>query len=361
MNDSPRGATKLGSLETGRFIAASMVMLEHFADFTQQYAAPGQRIFGNWSPPAPLGVEFFFVLSGFVMASAHHADFGRLAAIPRFWWRRACRIYPVYWLALCVPMYLFWRSLGAASLLHLYLLDPWGDISLIPPSWTLRYEMAFYIALGLCMLPYIGKPLLGLWIATTLWCHMPLGLLAFFHLEPPFFPNRLYGALGLKFGSVLEYHFFAGLAAGWLFIRCPPARALSWAALGLGVMLFLLLLPVSHYGTDYGPVPFYTMLVALSFALIILGLARLERLGALCFGTAAVRLGALSYPLYILHTSLMLAATLNLPAMHLHGAGFYVFSAVALAAIYGITAVATFCFDQPIQRLLRRRNGHPAG
>lgn len=186
MNDSPRGATKLGSLETGRFIAASMVMLEHFADFTQQYAAPGQRIFGNWSPPAPLGVEFFFVLSGFVMASAHHADFGRLAAIPRFWWRRACRIYPVYWLALCVPMYLFWRSLGAASLLHLYLLDPWGDISLIPPSWTLRYEMAFYIALGLCMLPYIGKPLLGLWIATTLWCHMPLGLLAFFHLEPPF-------------------------------------------------------------------------------------------------------------------------------------------------------------------------------
>lgn len=346
---------RLGSLEVGRFIAANLVLVGHFIPFAERYAAArGHSMFGGWLPSSPLGVQYFFVLSGFVMASAHVDDFGKLSAIPKFWWRRACRIYPAYWLSLFIPMYYLWRSLDWVSGLHLYLLDPWSDVLLNPVAWTLRFEIAFYIALGLCMLPYAGRLLLAAWVFTSIWSHMPLDVLAFMHLGPPFWPNHLYAAIGLRFGAAIEFYFFGGLAAGWVYRRRPPGKRLNWALLCIGAALLLGLLPGCHYGADYGPTGLYTVPLALSLALIILGFAGLERHGVLRLGKTAAWLGALSYPLYLLHAPLTLAATIWLPPLRLHPVALYVFFTAGLAALYAITALATFCFDQPLQRALRR-------
>ncbi len=47
-------------------------------------------------------VSFFFVASGFLLTVRHGGEFAQLQAGSwwRFWWRRACRIYPIHWLAL---------------------------------------------------------------------------------------------------------------------------------------------------------------------------------------------------------------------------------------------------------------------
>jgi peptidoglycan/LPS O-acetylase OafA/YrhL len=354
----PARRQKLGTLEIGRFIAASFVMLSHFIPFTEKYAAaPARPLLGGFMTPGPLGVQYFFVLSGFVMASGHYRDFGNLAAIPKFWWRRASRIYPAYWLALCIPMVWLYSALGPAAAAHLYLLDPWGNLQFIPASWTLRYEIAFYIALGLCMLPYAGKPLLALWVVTTIWHYLPVPLLAAIGLGPPFALNYFYNNLLPRFGTVFEFYFFAGLAAGWVFIRLRPGQRLTWAILGAGAALLLWLLPGCAWGLTYGPTALYTMPLALSLALLILGLAGLERHGTLRLGRLAAWLGALSYPLYLLHEPLMLAASLTLPPLRLHSFALYLFFALGLAAIYAVTAAVTFGFDQPIQRALRRLAG----
>jgi exopolysaccharide production protein ExoZ len=97
------GRQALGSLEIGRFVAASLVMLAHYlADLPRYARHPGELFYTGVHTFSAAAVQFFFVLSGFVMMTAHRRDFGRLASIQKFWFRRAGRIYPVYWLSLAI-------------------------------------------------------------------------------------------------------------------------------------------------------------------------------------------------------------------------------------------------------------------
>jgi peptidoglycan/LPS O-acetylase OafA/YrhL len=48
------------------------------------------------------GVEFFFVLSGFIIASAHAGDISRPARLIPYLQRRIIRIYPPYWIIFAI-------------------------------------------------------------------------------------------------------------------------------------------------------------------------------------------------------------------------------------------------------------------
>ena len=50
-----------------------------------------------------LGVPYFFVLSGFIIAFAHWKDLGKLESLPNYGYRRIVRLYPIYilYLAFC--------------------------------------------------------------------------------------------------------------------------------------------------------------------------------------------------------------------------------------------------------------------
>ncbi|NBQ54213.1 MAG: acyltransferase, partial [Proteobacteria bacterium] len=50
------------------------------------------------------GVDFFFVLSGFIILHAHMDDIGRPARLGRYLWRRAVRVYPIYWICLTLSV-----------------------------------------------------------------------------------------------------------------------------------------------------------------------------------------------------------------------------------------------------------------
>jgi peptidoglycan/LPS O-acetylase OafA/YrhL len=95
--------------------------------------------------------------------------------------------------------------------------------------------------------------------------------------------------------------------------------------------------------------------MGLAFAACIAGLGGLERAGALRTGALARRLGAVSYPLYILHLPLLLALAAALGHRHLAPVALAAFGALTLAALYAVCAAVAFGFDQPVQRLLRRR------
>lgn len=144
---------KLEGLQAGRAIAALMVAAFHINVFV----LPARLFDGASAWPGfgmgYAGVEFFFVLSGFIMMLVHVSDFGKPERSTTFLWKRIVRIYPLYWIVF-----------GALSLLYFAMpdrgpanaRDPWALISsalLLPTSqppilevaWTLRHEMLFYL------------------------------------------------------------------------------------------------------------------------------------------------------------------------------------------------------------------------
>jgi peptidoglycan/LPS O-acetylase OafA/YrhL len=350
----PARPKKLPSLELGRFIAASLVTIAHLLPFVnQRAAAPGSPLFGGLQGPGALGVEYFFVLSGFVMMTAHYGDFGRVSSIPKFWWRRACRIFPMYWLALAIPVYALYGMLTPGFAAQLISLAPVTVSDFIAPAWSLRYETAFYIMFGLCLAPVIGKPLLCLWVLAVICIWGPFHAAAHFVANLPG-PTLGPIIIGSHFLSFFEFYFFAGLAAGWLFMNLSPRAAVSRLICVAGLILFAAGLPWIDWGLAYGS-PATIAVMAVFSAAFILGLAWLDTRGGSRFGEIASRLGAMSYPLYILHSVLMLAIDLYIPVpKHLGTAALYGFFAASLAGIYAVTAAATFWFDQPLQRLLRK-------
>ncbi len=353
-----QGKPRLYALELGRFVAAFVVFAGHLALLTNQHAlSPSQQIFGGVELPAALGVQYFFVLSGFVMLHAHHRDFGKAGAVPLFWWRRICRIYPVYWLALLIPSDITAFGPSPGAIVHIVSLDP-GLMGphyvqeYILPAWSLRYELAFYLMFGLCLLPYVGKPLLACWIFLNLW-RWSGPMIALFH--PAFMMAIYHFALtfGVKFIDFFEYYFFAGMAAAFLYLRHWLSRTVSIALLLASTTLLILMLPGEDWGLAYGTPPFS---LALSFVIagIILSLAELERHGTLRLGQYAKWAGAMSYPLYIFHGPIIMLAETRLPFGKANAAELYTHFALTAAATLIIAAAAAFLFDQPVQRALRR-------
>jgi len=342
----------LGSLEIGRFIAASMVVLSHFLPDISAHSATGHPIFGGFATPGPIAVEYFFVLSGFVMMLAHGRDRGNWRAVPGFWWRRAIRIYPMYWLALLIPLWFLYGSLTPGRFAEMFWLQPIGRPEFVPPAWSLRYEISFYLMFGLWLLPYIGRPLLALWIVGVLWrCWWtaPFGLP---HLPVPPFPDALSRQFIGEFCDSFAFYFFAGMLSGWVVIRFRLGVAVSLALLAAGLAGLVFELSIDFWGYNYGR-PFTRLAIGLAFAAIIAGLAGLEMLRLLKFGRWASKLGKISYPLYILHAPLGLLLDLQISGRKFGIPALYGLALLGLAAVYGISIAATFWIDQPLQRRLR--------
>jgi peptidoglycan/LPS O-acetylase OafA/YrhL len=96
--------------------------------------------------------------------------------------------------------------------------------------------------------------------------------------------------------------------------------------------------------------------LSLGYALLILGLANLDRLRASPPGRLSRFLGQLSYPLYILHVALMLAFSIIFyNAFKLSPAGLYVLFFAVAAGIVAICILVTIFLDQPLQNVLKKK------
>jgi peptidoglycan/LPS O-acetylase OafA/YrhL len=108
------------------------------------------------------GVDLFFVLSGLLMADL---ALRRWPGTGRFLARRALRIYPAYLasLAICLAAATFWlrRDTAFADVTgNVFLLQGFFELGIAainPPSWSLTYEAAFYLAVPLLALAWRGR------------------------------------------------------------------------------------------------------------------------------------------------------------------------------------------------------------
>ena len=136
-----------------RAIAAGLVLITHLTE-----SARFNNIeFGEFFARMDAGVAIFFLISGFLLYRPFVLARLRGEAGPgivSYFWRRALRIYPAFWVATLVAVYVFgeapFGSPGQA-LLHLSLLHIYSPTTVLQgpilQAWTLGTEVSFYLFL----------------------------------------------------------------------------------------------------------------------------------------------------------------------------------------------------------------------
>lgn len=260
-----------------------------------------------------LGVNLFFILSGFILVHTYVRPDGTIRGTSRmFWVARFARIYPVYLLGILVAALPYmWNHLPQATPLRTGLSvmtltqawQPYVGTAWDAPGWSLSAEAFFYLLFPL-LVPFLGRLQRRGLIVTLIfaWLVALAPAILYMVLNPDHQRTTWFWSNGWWLWLV-QYHplirlpeFVLGMAMGRLFQLTPasPRRPYIWLALGGGgALLALVQWPYSllHNG-----------LLDPFFALLIFGLAqRRGTLAAILSHRAFIRLGEASYALYILH------------------------------------------------------------
>lgn len=138
------GGGRLASLDILRAVAVVLVLFRH-----HYFVGPLAR--GGW-----IGVDLFFVLSGFLIAGLLVSELdgtGRIQ-VGRFLLRRGFKIYPSFYVFLLVSL-VFYRGGWAASLTEAFFVQNYSGLTgarIWYHTWSLAVEEHFYILLPLVLL-----------------------------------------------------------------------------------------------------------------------------------------------------------------------------------------------------------------
>ena len=227
---------QLGSLQVLRAVAVLLIVARHLQVYAAR-ASGSSPMLGQFFA-GDMGVDLFFVISGFIMVTVHRSPVARPAQAAEFLYRRVSRVYPLYWFysLLALVVYLWWPGwlhrfdVGMdVHPLRSFLLWPQRHWPLLGQAWSLVYEMYFYLVYaGLLLLParWFWRGLL-FWAGAVLTGNFILAYLP--ALDCP--ETRLVCAL-------LTLEFIAGALVGLAVRRTEPTRrhaVWGWLAVGLSV------------------------------------------------------------------------------------------------------------------------------
>lgn len=328
-----RATDRYDMLDGLRGLAAIAVVILH-----HRQVFGGDAVFGH----AYLAVDFFFILSGFVLSRTYSARLTHPGAVSAFLIDRVIRLGPLLLLGVGLgTMARIWMGAtvqdaamtGLVNSIALPALGPGEPFISDPPAWSLFWELVANAAFAVAVANRIGA-----WKPAIL---CGLAMLIINYLETGFDvgwdrSTLLLGAprIGL------------GFALGVILARtAPPPEAASaarpWLAPAL-LAVFTLLPNRSAVSMVYDP------LVTIVLFPILVGLAARSRP---LFPRFARMSGELSFPLYILHDPLIRWLTIGVQSLGLtvtHGTERLFFPITILLSL----AALTF-FDRPLRQALR--------
>ncbi|MBU6267124.1 MAG: acyltransferase [Sphingomonadales bacterium] len=321
-----RPASRLAELDALRGIAALMVVLFHYT-FRSTHVLPGAVPIAHGLNWGHFGVQLFFAISGFVILMTLE----RTHATADFLVSRFARLYPAYWFAVILTT-LGVTALGAGQLaqppaivaanltmLHGFLYLPAVDGA----YWSLTVELAFYACMATLwrarQLHRIESILLG-WIALKfLWWLVP--------------------ALPSRVGIALVQQYVPFFALGMCAYRVRQ-RVRTWAqqapVLVLGFAAVALCDDLPHALV-------FAVLAGLFAALVAGKLKPLSH-------PVLLWLGAMSYPVYLIHENLGYALIARLESVGIAPAPALV---AALIAAYATAHLLHQCIEQPALHSIR--------
>ena len=366
-----------------RLFAAGWVVLFHF-EFTEGHLLA--RVLAPVYPAVTtgaMGVDLFYVLSGFVIAFTYLGKLGphwRWRAAGKFIWARVCRIWPVYALVttlfgayLAVKMVRLsdatpayqnvqptlsvssWlQQLGMVQIWF----RPWHDgASFVGPAWSISAEWLAYVLFPVGALLLYRLRRLPRWLLATcaVLLMLPESVLCL-RTGSPYFPYSWAARI------------LAGFTAGvliYLVVRDIPRtdrvrRVASW----LGWLLVAAVVGGLWLGAALGPAPEGTErggVVLVLFPLLVgaLALAGGSRLGVarLLSTRWAVHGGRISYSLYLVHVPIFevyWAVMERIPAFHQDGVLATVLTPLVFLSAFGTAHLLFRLVEEPSRRVLRR-------
>lgn len=360
-----------------RGVAAMIVVAFHLLETYSK--GPAYQILNH----GYLAVDFFFVLSGFVIGYAYDDRWNRMS-LKDFFKRRLVRLHPMvimgsligalffYFGAAAFPVIAgvqWWKVLlicllGCTMLPALPSWDirGWGETNpLNGPSWSLLYEYIANILYALVIRRF-PKFVLGLFVAGAAVLTLDLTLnLDLFGLLPAD-RSAAYTVIGgwsvnptqiyIGFARLL-YPFFAGLLLSRLGAAIRVRGGFWWCSLLIAAALVM-----PHVGSvstpwiDGG----YQALVILFVFPLIVSMGAGSRVAGARSVAVCTFLGEISFPLYITHYPLVymqMAWVAGNPDAPL-GTGIFVNVAIFLLAV-GLAWACLKLYDLPVREWLKRR------
>lgn len=347
----------LASLQAFRGLAAAVVVFDHLHFHSALRQGPGLLpdafLYGH------LGVDFFFVLSGFIIQHVHGADAGHRERAGDYAWRRFARIWPL--LAALTTLKLVYMAVSGAGvrdekfsplvIATSYLCLPlpgWPESGwpVLDVAWTLRHEALFYAAF---LVPIVcgaraWRWLVGGWVA-LIGTRLALAVLAPQARIP--FP--------LDFvAHPLNLEFLLGVGVAIAVERWPARGGRALVGVALGVALCAA--GITGYAKLTGPARDACRIVlALGLALAIHGSVELERTGRFRVPRALAYLGDASYSLYLWHGFAIGALLALWPALPAPFADWPRAWLLVTVVVSFASSLAVYRWlEQPLTRLARR-------
>ncbi|MBS0517123.1 MAG: acyltransferase [Proteobacteria bacterium] len=326
----PSRSGRIAIVEAMRGLASIAVACFHFSVLSSSPIGRFAHAYG-W-----LGVDVFFVISGFVIPLSLHGRDHSARDFPKFLMRRLARLEPPYLLSIALVLAAWQLSTLAPGFsgtpptyslpqigFHFFYLIPLTHYEWLGPTyWSLAYEFVFYIVVGLTFASLASRPSL-----------FTFGVVAAFgavslYAQHRFFPASLMVARILEFG--------VGVLLMRLVVDPPWAKVQSEAWLGL------------------------CLVAVFAFGNWAIGIAVLATAAAIYFGKDlrlgrwAYVIGGFSYSLYLTHT-IVGGRIENLGRRFGDGALYdTALLIVSLAVSIAFAMVFSRLFEAPFRRLSHR-------
>ncbi|WP_460537327.1 acyltransferase family protein [Chitinimonas naiadis] len=362
---------RLPGLDLLRAIAIGWVLLFH--GLVMGLGTPSLEV----SKRGWMGVDLFFVLSGFLIAGQLLSVYGRgeKPLLGDFYLRRALRILPAYLVVVLAYFFIpqwretaeiqpLWQFLSFTENLFINVFNP----KAFSHVWSLCVEEHFYLlfpllagwlmwrpsarkALGFCLLLIVG----GMALRGYLWLHELAAIPADF--EGP-------GNFGQRYHEVIYYPSYTrldGLLAGVMLAMVKVFRPHAWARLmqrgnlllALGVASMALSMWVLLHRFDLLPSVIGYPMLAFSLALIVAAACSpVSLIGRRRVPGAAV-IATIAYSVYLSHKAVFhLSKDYLIP--YVEGSGLLVFLVYALVALLA-GATLYWLVERPFLRWRDRR------
>ena len=374
----PQGRKQLDALTGLRFFAAFIVVMYHCLArggghaIAPSLAHPSTLLKNIWNS-GYVGVSFFFILSGFILAYTYLGRIDQPRVNKRaFWVARFARIYPAYLVALALSFYAFdaWKLPTRALLAVPTLPQAWipgFQYAWNGPSWSLSAEMFFYLLFPFAALFLVRLDrrrllmlTLGMWLAmlavvVAYLATLPDGA----HIEgSPTFAHQPWMLMIYTSPLIRLPEFLIGVALGRVCVlrggrqqSVSPSRARAVAASTLVVVAAITSLFCIG---PFTPIIWSNVILDPLFALLIYLIA-LDRgpLGWFFSLGLLVLLGEASYSLYLLHVPLWALWGKALPRLHLANLSAYpsftLFAVVALT----VSVIVLKLIENPARTRIR--------
>jgi peptidoglycan/LPS O-acetylase OafA/YrhL len=350
------------SLQSGRAIASIVVVLYHLGLTLAADKYFGTEIFKIPFSFGMLCIDSFFVLSGFIICTAHSKDFSKPHRLGSYLSKRFIRVFPVFWAVFFAVFFVAVAIPATRDVVPhdleilakgLFLIPQDKNViggtgaPVITVAWTLHHEVFFYLLFGLLIISKWFLPvLMAAWVGLKIfYLDMDQPFLVSFILSPYlwlFAIGMLVAMINKSKSVVID----------------KPMR-LVWLAMLIFLVVASLTVDDASFTNDGR-----TLLYGIAAGFLAIGMVRGEDKGQVILGNRWMQLlGNASFVLYLIHYPVLsivckLAMGLGMGKLGMLGAFITYFGTFVICVVVAIAF--HLWVEKPLSAYLRQRAEKPS-